>query len=155
MKLSRSMRNVLLLVTVGIGSLYAQGCCRVPRVNQPMPPDKDRAWVEEKRDGSTFVGPFFLRKGESTEKGKLGVKVVDIVPTRCRSSMAEYPDPAKVVLRFYEPFTKNVFCELTLDDKSGNLIDRPDACGGRIDINAVGIVDINTEQNWVVFNLAR
>jgi hypothetical protein len=60
-----------------------------------------------------------------------------------------------VVLRFYEPSTKNVFCELTLDDKSGNLIDRPDACGGRIDIDGVGVIDINTEQNWVVFKLAR
>jgi hypothetical protein len=125
-------------------------------VKQPTPPDKNRAWVEEKQSwGSIFIGPFYLRKGESTEKGKLGLKVIDIVPGGCRSSVAEYPDPAKVVLQFYEPSTKKVLCQATLDDQSNTGIDRPELCGGKIDITVVGVIAINTNDKWAVFDLRK
>jgi hypothetical protein len=51
---------------------------------QPTRPANLTGWhVEPRRDGVTFVGDFVLSKGESTDNGEIGVKVVDIAATPC------------------------------------------------------------------------
>ena len=156
MKISRQIGRIFLFSMTVVCGLDSQGCCHSPKVKQPTPPETNRAWVEEKQSwGGIFIGPFFLRKGESTENGKLGVKVIDVIPGRCRSAMAEYPDPARVVLQFYEPQSKGVFCQLTLDDGSNTSIVGPEDCGNQIDISVVGMIAINTDDKWAVFDLRK
>jgi len=94
-----------------------------------------------------------LRKGESTENGKLGVKVVDIIAPECRARFAEMPETAKVVLQFYDPSSNQVLCEATLPENSNARIDLEGICLGKVDVMVVGTTDINTDEKWAVFDL--
>ena len=131
------------------------GCCdlQLTRRAQPQYPAEVRGWVDDPFDRRLFQGPFVLRKGESTENVKLGVRVVDIIAAKCSSRFAEFPERAKVVLQFYNPLSDQVLCEATLTENSNTAIDRPDICKGRIDVSVIGTLDINTKDNWAVFDL--
>lgn len=146
----RLVINLLLLCVL-------TGCCNLQlwQRKQPKYPGKLRGWVEELNAGRRYIGPFLLRKGEETDNGKLGVKVTSILPATCAAPFAEYPDRAKVVLQFFAPTDHKRLCEVTLAEQSNSSIDRPDMCQGKVDVSVVGVTDINTAENWAVFDLRQ
>ena len=102
------------------------------------------------------MGQFFLSRGESTDNGKLGIRVVDFIPSKCRSVFAEYPDPPRVVLEFYRASHKQVLCRVTLDGPIANFsIDREEMCGNRTGFSVVGINGLNAHDGWVAFDLKK
>ncbi len=120
---------------------------------QPKYPNEVRGWVDDPFDRGLYQGPFVLRRGESAENGKLGVRVVDIIAAECRARFAEFPDSAKVVLQFYNPLSNQALCEATLNENSNTAIDREGICLGKIGVSVVGVTDINTDEKWAVFDL--
>jgi len=53
--------------------------------------------------GITFVGQFVLSKGESTNNGQLGVKLLNINSKPCPFATICLEPDAKATLRFYRP----------------------------------------------------
>lgn len=131
------------------------GCCdlrRIARV-QPKYPKAVRGWVDDPFNRGLFQGPFVLRKGESTENGKLGVKLIDIISAECKARFAEMPERPRVILQFFDPSSKQVLCEATLPENSNASIDRESVCLGKVEVSVVGTTDINTDEKWAVFDL--
>jgi hypothetical protein len=131
------------------------GCCdlQLARRVQPKYPKEVRGWVDDPFDRRLFQGPFVLKKGESSQNGKLGVRVVDIIAEKCSARFAELPERAKVVLQFYNPSSNQGLCQVTLPENSNARIDLEGICLGKVDVLVVGTTDINTDEKWVVFDL--
>lgn len=145
-----------LFSTLALVVMLQVGCCdlQLSMRTQPKYPDRVRGWVLDSTvDRRMFQGPFVLRKGESTDNGKIGVKVFDIISARCRTHLAEFPDNAKVVLQFYDPAARQTLCEATVPENTNARIDLPDVCEGKVDITVVGVTEVNTNEKWAVFDL--
>jgi hypothetical protein len=149
----------ILLVIIG---LTCSGCVCHPSLYKNVPTDTPTrptvktSWTESRDYGFTSVGQFVLSRGESTDNGKLGIRVVDFVPSKCRSLFAEYPDPPKVVLEFYRPADKQTLCTVTLDGPIANSsIDRAEMCGNKTGFSVVGINGLNAHDGWVSFDLRK
>ena len=122
----------------------------------PTRPNVRSSWTERHDSGFTSVGLFVLNRGESIDNGRLGIRVVDFIPSKCQSLFAEYPDPPKVVLEFYRPDDKRIFCTVTLDGPIANSsIDREEMCGTKTGFSVVGINGLNAHDGWVSFDLRK
>jgi hypothetical protein len=122
----------------------------------PKRPNIKSSWKESHDYGFTSIGPFVLNKGESTDSGQLGVKVIDFIPAKCKSALSEYPDPPQVILQFYRPSNHQVLCEVTLSGPVANTsIDREGMCGTKTGISVVGINGLNAKDGWVSFDLRK
>jgi hypothetical protein len=103
--------------------------------------------------GITVVGEFVLKKGESTDNGKLGVKVLDITPgppsppyvTNIES------DGSKAVLRFYNATDQSVICDFT-DEASSTGSDTRYICGGKLPFSNLRVEGIDSKEGWVYFS---
>lgn len=121
---------------------------------QPNHPTIQQGWHEGRTPwGSIFYGLFVLSKGETVDNSEIGVKVDDVMPSRCKSAFAEFPDRAQVVLQFFNPSNHQVLCQVILVENSNSSINLPDMCGDKVGIAVVGVMDINTDEKWAVFDL--
>ena len=148
-----------LSVLILAASLFSAGCCnqQLWRRVQPKRPQMPTGWRErpEPSWNGLLMGPFLLEQGQSVENQRIGVRVVNVNPATCRSVFAEYPDRAEAVLEFYEPSNGKPLCQATVSENSNVGIDRPEICGGKIRINTVGVLDINSDEKWVIFDLRQ
>jgi hypothetical protein len=121
----------------------------------PDRPKVKSTWNESQIYGFTSIGPLVLNKGESSDNGSLGVKVIDFIPRSCNSFLSHSPNQPKVVLQFYRPSDNHIFCEATLSGPANSPIDREEICGTRTGISTVGINGINAKDGWVSFDLRK
>ena len=105
--------------------------------------------------GVDTVGMLVLKKGEFSDNGKVGVRVVDIIAGDPCAGYGTLQSISRVKMQFYQPSQQRVICEDTLNAGSGNsLIAGP--CGQRIGdfgITAISINAINATEGWVWFEL--
>jgi hypothetical protein len=98
-----------------------------------------------------------LTKGESSDNGKVGIRVVDIIAGDPCASYGTLQSITRVKLQFYQPAQQSVICEDTFNAGSGaSLIAGP--CGPRIadfGISAISINAINASEGWVWFDLRK
>jgi hypothetical protein len=146
-----------LRILLGILALSAGGCCHLSPMSRDTPsrPTVKTTWTESHDYGMTSFGPIILNKGESTDNGSLGVKVIDFVPRSCSSFLSHSPEPPKAVFQFYRPSDHYVFCEVTLSGPANSSIDREEMCGTKTGISVVGINGINANEGWVSFDLRK
>jgi hypothetical protein len=151
---SIQMFNLSLLVTA-VAILHG-GCCSSQQRVEPARPEKARGW-KEIRDGTVVsIGMFVLKKGESTDNGELGVKVVDIIaPKPCADG---YAGMAKVVLSFYRPSDKKVLCEEAIFTEGGTSMGTGPPyphCTPEVGLSAISVNAINARDGWVWFDLRK
>ena len=143
------------LTLLAVACVYA-GCCSPQERVQPVRPEKVRGW-KEIRDGTVVsIGMFVLNKGESTDNGELGVKVVDIIaPKPCSEGYASEP---KVVLQFYRPSDGKVLCDEAIFGEGGTFMGTGPPyphCKPDLGLSAISVNAINTKDNWVWFDLRK
>ena len=147
--------HMLSLSLLIISCVYA-GCCSPQEQAQPARPEKVSGWKEVQESGFVIVGTFVLSKGESTDNGKLGVKVVDIIPPKaCSEGYAAMP---KVVLSFYRPSDGKVLCDEAIFTEGGTLMGTGPPyphCKPDVGLSAISVNAINTKDNWVWFDLRK
>lgn len=151
------MRYYSLRVLVGIFALSSGSCCQLSPMSRDTPdrPSIKSTWNESHIYGVTSIGPFILSKGESTDNGSLGVRVINFVPRSCPSFLSHSPEQPKAVFQFYRPSDNHVLCEVTLSGPANTSIDREDMCGTKTGISVVGINGINAKDGWVSFDLRK
>lgn len=130
------------------------GCCVSKNESQPPRPSKIRGWEESHAWNTISIGQFVLNKGESTDNGKIGVTVVDIIPSKCKTLFSEPSEP-RVKLRFYELPDKQILCEDDFAVGGGTNLRSSTICGSNFPIASVSIHAINTKDNWVSFDLRQ
>lgn len=151
------MRYYSLRVLLGILALSSASCCQLSPMSRDTPtrPTIKSTWSESHDYGMTRFGPLILNKGESSDNGSLGVKVIDFIPRSCSSFLSDSPEQPKAVLQFYRPSDHYVLCEVTLSGPANSSIDREEMCGTRTGISVVGINAINAKEGWVSFDLRK
>ncbi len=143
--------SVLTLVALYSGRRYIDSrylAFRPERVEHPG------GWKPFRVGGSiTFVGQFVLKRGESTDNGELGVKVLDIRPGPPTPSATAYieSDGSKAVLRFYKVSNQSVLCDFT-SEASSTGYDTKYICGGKLPFSNLEVRGIDSEEGWVFFS---
>src|ERR1043166_3894458 len=114
-KVHYAVFGVMFTLTASVASLLIW--CQFNGIQlQPTRLENPSGWREVGRGGSiTFVGQFVLTKGESTDNGNLGVKLVDISWKPCPAHTLCLSTDAQATLRFYHPSDGSVICEPTLN----------------------------------------
>ena len=98
----------------------------------------------------TFVGDFVLSKGESTDNGEIGVKVLDIAGTPCPGGTICLAPDAKVTLRFYRPRNNTVVCDTTIE--SGSTSSATKFVCADLPFTNMQVPDVNTRQGWALIS---
>jgi hypothetical protein len=148
------MFSLSLLVTAG-AILYA-GCCSPQQRVESARPEKVDGWQDSYFSGVHSVAELVLSKGESSDNGELGVKVLDIIPPKpCSDGYAGMP---KVVLSFYRPSDKKVLCDEAIFTEGGTSIGTGPPyphCTTEVGLSAISVNAINTKEGWVWFDLRK
>lgn len=134
--------------------LLSSSCCsEIHQMSEPERPSKVRGW-EELHIGDTVIdGIFLLNKGESTDNGKTGIRLVETYPGECglfRFKEVEYP---KAKIQFYRVSDQAILCESIFP--RGGMELTPPICEADLEWSAIGITDINSKDNWIVFYLIK
>ena len=146
-----------LRILLGIIALSSGSCCQLSPMSRdtPIRPNIKSTWNERHDFGTTSFGPLILSKGESTDNGSLGVRIVGFIPRSCPSFLSHSPEQPKAVFQFYRPSDNQVLCQVTLSGPANTSIDREDMCGTKAGISVVGINGINAKDGWVSFDLRK
>jgi hypothetical protein len=118
---------------------------------QPTRLENPSGWREVGRGGSiTFVGQFVLTKGQSTDNGNLGVKLVDISWKPCPAHTLCLSTDAQATLRFYHPSDGSVICEPKLH-ASDTSYGAKYVCPG-LPFTNLEVREINTRDGWALIS---
>lgn len=138
------------LAIVASSLLFTGGCCIPYQEKLQARPNHVQGWKEVTvENGVHLIGRHVLNKGESTENGKLGVKLLDISPPiTCQGLFLWEPPDREAKLQFFRPKNNEILCETTVTE--GNSILK---CEGRVDVHVIGVNAINNKEGWVWFDL--
>lgn len=140
---------LLILHILSVGA--SMQCCSISReISDPTRPTQVRGWEPSEVGSTNIKGAFVLEKGQSTDNGKVGVKVIDIYPAQCR--LLDSPKMPKAKIQFYKVSDQTIICESTFD-RGGNRLDLPDVCKENLEWSVIYVSDINYKEKWVAFDL--
>jgi hypothetical protein len=96
-----------------------------------------------------------LKKGQTTDNGKLQVKLLDIIPGDSCAEAGTTISRARATLQFVWLPEQEVLCEDSFVETSSMAISGS-ACGknlGEFGVLAIVIGDVNLKDGWVFFEL--
>ena len=151
------MHYHLMRALLGVLALSSSSCCQLSQMSRDTPtrPTVKSSWNERHISTFTSIGPLILNKGESSDNGSLGVRIVDFIPRSCGSFLDHSPEQPKAVFQFYRPSDNYVLCEVALSGPANSRIDLDELCGTKTGISVVGINGINAKDGWVSFDLRK
>ena len=126
-------------------------CAEYP---QPTRPNRVTGWKDVRsEDVVNSLGYLVLKKGESSDNGRIGVTVVDIIPPpKIWGIFKTREGNAKVVLRLFRPSDQQKLCEASFSE-GGIDITSPNYCGSSVPLSGISIFGINFKEGWVAFEL--
>jgi hypothetical protein len=151
----RDTMKVIHLVFSLLAVLLSSGCCSEMRqLNEPERPSKVRGW-EELRDGDMVIdGIFLLNKGESTDNGKIGIRLVETYPGKCGLFPFREREYPQAKLQFFRVSDQAILCEpIFFRGAIMRLV--PPICEADLEWSGIEIIKINTKDNWIVFDLRK
>jgi hypothetical protein len=96
------------------------------------------------------LGEFVLEEGRFTESDRFGIEVIKIGPMVTCLRPLEEPSRKNVTLKIYRPSDKEVLCEATAEEGSGDL-----QCANGHQLPSFSINSINTKERWVFLSLGE
>jgi len=72
------MKVILFVVTL---AMWLSACC--PQREEPSPPKDAIGWKDYQEGTTKLRGRFLLKKGETTDNGKVEIKVLELMPPDC------------------------------------------------------------------------
>ena len=135
--------------------LLSSGCCSdLRQLNEPERPSKVQGWEEFHIGDTVIEGIFLLNKGESTDNGKTGIRLVETYPGTCGIFPIKEREYPKAKLQFYRVADQAILCEPIFYTGAGMTL-APPICKADLEWSAIEIIDINSKDNWIVFDLAK
>jgi hypothetical protein len=145
---SKYVKTFILVLGVTVSM---QGCCFPPRKEPPVPQDVV-GWKDYQEGTTRYRGRFLLRKGESTDNGKVRIKVLELVPPDCMSDAGSYERLARVKLQFSSVSDPKLACSVEFNENGGgNLFPECAVISNAWDISSVYVAAINLKDGWVFF----
>ena len=146
------MLFIAMILSVFLSGCVKENCQFANEFNHPKRPASVKGWNEFKV-GETLVikGQFVLKKGESTNNGKVGIKVLDLSPAMC--FYFREPQSPEAKLQFFNVESGEIICQGTFRPGATSM-DSENICGGKdLEWSVLSINDINANENWVFFDL--
>jgi len=141
---------VALLLT----SLILSGCSLPSRRLEPSYPTGVIGWKDHQENGVRQRGNFVLKKGETTDNGKIQIKVLNITaPDHCAES-GTWSSLPNVELEFARVSDKKVLCTHTYSEREGRSLSAD--CGENLveyGLLGISIRAINLKEQWGFFVL--
>lgn len=148
----RGAMKVIYYVFSALVILLSSGCCSDMRqLNEPERPSKVRGWEDLHHGDTIIAGIFLLNKGESTDNGNTGIRLVETYAGKC--GLFKEPEYPKAKLQFYRVSDHAILCESNFFRGTMRLV--PPICKADLEWSAIEIIDINSKDNWVAFDLRK
>src|SRR5215472_1894207 len=142
--------KVILFVLVF--AVWLSACC--PQRKEPPPPTDAIGWKDYKEGTTKLRGRFLLKKGESTDNGKVEIKVLELIPPNCAADVGSFERQARVKLQFRSLSNPQNLCSEVFPEHGGGLLIPPcNSIAEEYDISGVGVGAINLKEGWVYFRL--
>jgi hypothetical protein len=146
--------KVACYVFSALAVLLSSNCCSDMRqLNEPERPSKVRGWEELRVGGTTVAGIFVLDKGASTDNGKIGIRLVDTYAAECGLFPFKERKYPKAKLQVYRVSDQEILCESIFF--RGGMRLAPPICEADLEWSAIEIIDINSKDNWITFDLRK
>lgn len=145
--MSSSKLVALLLVVVMVVTCWG---CWDKEIGSPTRPLSVRGWGANQVGSTSIKGEFLLNKGESTDNGIIGVRLIDLYPAKYH--LLDAPDLPKAKMQFFKAQEKTVICEGVFT-RGGNRLDLTDVCNDFLVWKVIYIRDVNYNEGWVFFDL--
>jgi hypothetical protein len=140
------------ILFVLVFAMWLSACC--PQRKEPPPPKDAMGWKDFQEGTTKLRGRFLLKKGESTDNGKVEIEVLELIPPDCPSEVGSFERQARVKLQFRGLSNSQNLCSDVFPEHGGaELIGPCDSIADEYDIWGVGVGAINLKEGWVYFEL--
>ena len=119
-------------------------------IEKPTRPTSVRGWQKYETGSITVKGEFVLKKGESTDNGRVGIKVVDLYPAE--HHLLDSPELPKAKVQFFRVPDQTPICEGVFT-RGSNSLTLADLCKNNLDWTVIYIRDVNYDEGWVFLDL--
>jgi hypothetical protein len=146
---------LILFLASAMLSLSMSSCCANDHRSEPAYPKSISGWKERNERGLRILGDFVLKKGESTDNGKVQVKIIDLIPPDPCAETGAFQRQARTRIQLvrlldHKVLYDDIFAErgtMALSNVKDNV--NLDEFG----ISVIYIYDINLKEGWVYFEL--
>ena len=150
----RPTMKVIYSVFSAMVVLLSSSCCSDMRqLNEPERPSKVQGWEGLRIEDMIIDGIFLLNKEESTDNGKIGIRLIETYPGKCvffPFKEREYP---QAKLQFYRVSDQAILCQ-SIFNRGAMSLESP-ICEADLEWSAIEIIDINSKDNWITFDLRK
>ena len=135
-----------------IALVFLLSSCAVYReeIDNPTKPTSIRGWQAYESGSITIKAEFVLKKGESTNNGRIGLKLVDLFPSDYH--FFDSPELPKVKVQFFLVSNQQVLCEGVFT-RGGNALDVPHLCKSDLEWTVLYVRDVNYPEGWAFLDL--
>ena len=95
------MINAFLCIALASFASLIRGCCSA-KLPEPTHPGPVAGWRNSHEGGVHTVGALVLKKEESSDNGKVGVKILDITAADPCAEYGSLQSLARVKMQFYQ-----------------------------------------------------
>jgi hypothetical protein len=131
------------------------GCSQQLQRSEPPYPNKVWGWEYHKEQSLDIVGDFVLKPGDSTDNGKIQVKVLELIPGDKTTDAGTLSYQTRAKLQFIRLLDNRILCENIFPEKGSITLSVPH-CKHNLSeygILSVYISAINLKDGWVHFQL--
>ena len=140
-----SRRVVVFLSSILL--VFQGACCKQPQTATTRPATV-RGWQRWEHFGVRLVGELVLHKGEVSDNGTIGVKLLEIREGKAACSIGSEPVEPYVTLQLYMVRDPDVSCIVTTAAGSRLL-----QCDERLELGTLAVMAINSSEEWVYIRL--
>jgi hypothetical protein len=136
-------------------SLILNGCHLLAGRSEPSYPTNVTGWKDYQENGAQQRGNFVLKKGETTDNGKIRIKVLDITAPDPFAESGTWSSLPKAQLEFVRVSDQKVLCTHTYAEREGRRLSAD--CGENLveyGLLGISIRAINLKEQWVFFALS-
>ena len=134
------MKLILFVLTLAV---WLSACC--PQRKEPPLPTDAIGWKDFQEGTTRFRGRFLLKKGESTDDGKVEIKVLELMPPDCPSEVASFEHLTRVRFQFRNLSNQRICSDVVSEYGGGGY------CDHIADGFQVRVRSINVKEGWVYF----
>src|SRR5262245_37471055 len=148
------MKTISVLALVML-SLSTGGCCTYePRV-EPAYPQSVSGWKERSERGVRIRGDFVLKKGDSTDNGKIQVKIIDLIPPDPCAEAAAFQRNARARIQFVRLSDNKVLLDDLFATRGTGRLSTTEGTDfyEEFGVSVIYIYDINLKDGWVYLEL--
>ncbi len=148
------MKTKLFLVSVMLSLLTSSCCSNDPR-SEPAYPQSVSGWKERDERGLRILGDFVLKKGETTDNGKIQVKVISLIlPDSCAET-GSFQRQARARIQFVRLSDNKVLYDDIFVERGTRALStvKDNVNLDEFGISVIYIYDINFKEGWVYFEL--